>query len=68
MRVKEKRRQQRNKTFELRVRETVIKLVTVEAYDEAGARAAYNDGDVGVVMILQIDLVDFSVESVKEVE
>ncbi len=55
-----------DKTFELRVTETVTKLVTVDAHDEDAARAKYNKGDYDSE--LEVDLVDWDIQSVKEVE
>jgi predicted HicB family RNase H-like nuclease len=54
-----------DKTFELRVRETVIRQVTVEAHDADAAKAAYKAGNI--VDEMEIDTVDYDIESVKEV-
>jgi hypothetical protein len=59
-------KRQPDKTFELRVRETVIRLVTVEAPDDVAAAAAYKAGNI--LDELEIDSVDFDIESVKEIE
>lgn len=53
--------------FELRVRETVIKLYTVEGDNENDARAAFFAGNI--IDEQEIDsMVDYEIESVKELD
>lgn len=54
-----------SKQFDIRVRETIIRLYTVEAEDEADARQAFANGET-LGNPLEVDSVDNEIESVKE--